>query len=345
MEIPQELLSESPDEAVYRRYFEAKTDPASFKAFIDSLDAAEVEKRNLFIPEIPSSVPARLPEEKFFGKDLHQSIVIRKHPNRTPVFLHSHQFIELFYVLEGQSSQIINDTDFEMKKGDICFIPPNTRHSLNVFDGSIILNLLVRQTTFQTIFHNFLCTDSILSSFIIENMYGSKASDYIIFHTRGNRKVRETILQMYEENKKTDAFTQDMLQLLLNFLFIELMRNCNSLYELPPDVPKNNLMRYDIIKAIQKNYETVTLTDLAEKFNVTSQYASRLIRQLTGRTFTEILLKIRMEQACSLLRDTSIPVGDIAGQVGYENPEHFIRFFKREYGITPGEYRKNTAQS
>lgn len=49
----------------------------------------------------------------------------------------------------------------------------------------------------QFFLDNFLCTDSIISSFIIENMYSSKASDYIIFHTKDNPLVRDTVLKMF----------------------------------------------------------------------------------------------------------------------------------------------------
>ena len=46
-----------------------------------------------------------------------------------------------------------------------------------------------------------------------------------------------------------------------------------------------------------------------------------------------------MQQACSLLKNTKIPIGDIAYEIGYLNPEHFIRIFKRKYNITPKEFR------
>lgn len=355
-DIPKELLAESRDEALYKAYFDAKKDSASLKHFLSTLNPTELIEKTLFIPDIPETTPDILPEEWFFGASRRKNIVIRKHPDYTPVFYHCHEFLELFYVLEGQTEQVINGMEFHMKKGDICLIPPNVKHSISVFDNSIILNILIRQTTFEDIFSNFLRTENILSSFFLSNMYGTKAADYIIFHTGTESApsysapsslatadvIRGLILGMYTENASPDSFSQDMLQADLHRLFIILVRMFSSSYDLPPDVSKNTMLRFDIIRYIQENRFDISLSELADTFHFSTQYASKLIKQLTGRTFTEIVLHMRMERACSLLSDTKIPVGDIAWQTGYINPEHFIRTFKKKYGVTPGEYRHNT---
>ena len=349
-DIPHELIDESRDEVLYKSYFAAKKDAFALKRFLSALNPTELIEKTLFIPDIPETTPEILPEEWFFGTSRRKNIVIRKHPDFTPVFYHCHEFLELFYVLEGQTEQVINGMRFHIKKGDICLIPPNVKHSISVFDSSIILNILIRQTTFEDIFSNFLRTENILSAFFLSNMYSSKAPDYIIFHTdpqnephkQTDDKVRKLILGMYEENMNPDSFSQDMLQAELHRLFIILLRQCSSSYELPPDVNKNTMLRFDIIRYIQENRFDISLYKLADTFHFTPQYASKLIKQLTGKTFTEIVLNMRMERACSLLSDTKIPVGDIAWQTGYINPEHFIRTFKKKYGVTPGEYRHNT---
>ncbi|MCR4940357.1 MAG: AraC family transcriptional regulator [Treponemataceae bacterium] len=352
-DIPEELLKESYDETLYKEYFDAKKNPALLKQFLVKLNPVDLIEKTLFIPDFPETTPDILPEEWFFGSNRRKNIVIRKHPDYTPVFYHCHEFLELFYVLEGQTKQVINGMEFHMKKGDICLIPPNVKHSISVFDSSIILNILIRQTTFEDIFSNFLRTENILSSFFLSNMYSTKAADYIIFHTdlQDGQKtggadnietIRSLVLGMYKETTDTDSFSQDMLQADLHRLFIFLVRKFSSSYDLPPDVNKNTMLRFDIIRYIQENRFDISLDKIAGAFNFSPQYASKLIKQLTGRNFTDIVLHMRMEHACSLLSDTKIPVGDIAIQTGYINPEHFIRTFKKKYGVTPGEYRHNT---
>ena len=51
------------------------------------------------------------------------------------------------------------------------------------------------------------------------------------------------------------------------------------------------------------------------------------------------LVQLRLKMAESLLRDTQLPVGQIANRVGYEDTSHFIRLFRRSLGQTPSAYR------
>ena len=53
---------------------------------------------------------------------------------------------------------------------------------------------------------------------------------------------------------------------------------------------------------------------------------------------------IKLNQACHVLRETSLSNLAICELVGYESPEHFMRTFKKTYGMTPGEYRKKNRE-
>ena len=52
-------------------------------------------------------------------------------------------------------------------------------------------------------------------------------------------------------------------------------------------------------------------------------------------------LSLRMVNAQSLLENTEYNIGEIAEIVGYDNPLYFSRVFKKEYGVSPAQYRKN----
>ena len=60
----------------------------------------------------------------------------------------------------------------------------------------------------------------------------------------------------------------------------------------------------------------------------------------TGMTFREYLLKVRIEKACFLLRNSNMTVNNIAGTVGYTEPAFFYKTFRKEIGLTPDDYRK-----
>ena len=71
---------------------------------------------------------------------------------------------------------------------------------------------------------------------------------------------------------------------------------------------------------------------------------SILTKDSTGRTFLQIIRDIKLNQACHALRETSLSNLAICELVGYESPEHFMRTFKKTYGMTPGEYRKKNKE-
>ncbi len=97
----------------------------------------------------------------------------------------------------------------------------------------------------------------------------------------------------------------------------------------------------EIISFIQKNFVDVTLDTLAEHFHLSAPYLSKYIKEKAGMTFQEAVREERMKKARNQLKYTNDTVETIAAGVGYENVEHFNRLFKRSYGITPVQYRKN----
>ncbi len=96
----------------------------------------------------------------------------------------------------------------------------------------------------------------------------------------------------------------------------------------------------EIINYIQNDYENVTLESLSEAFHLSKPYLSKYIREKAGVTFQEVVKKERMKKARSLLKQTTKTVETIAAEVGYENVEHFNRLFRKCYGMTPVQYRK-----
>ena len=96
----------------------------------------------------------------------------------------------------------------------------------------------------------------------------------------------------------------------------------------------------EIISYIQNDYRNVTLETLSETFHLSKPYLSKYIREKAGATFQEVVKAERMKKARSLLRETNHTVETVAAEVGYENVEHFNRLFKKSYGITPVQYRK-----
>lgn len=145
---------------------------------------------------------------------------------------------------------------------------------------------------------------------------------------------------MYWESVNQTLYFDQMISYTLMLIFGLLIRNYEKSVELPTFTQKTDVQRFAILQFIQDNFSSITLDHISERFHYTPEYTSKLIKTITGRTFTQLLLQIRMEKAQVLLQDTNLSVANIANQIGYETTEHFIRTFKKALKMTPTEYRK-----
>jgi len=114
----------------------------------------------------------------------------------------------------------------------------------------------------------------------------------------------------------------------------------------------------DSIKSIERNKNTLvsqiqeylqlhfreglSLTILADIFNITPSYLSTIFHKEIGEPYSKYLLRMRMETAKAILSNPNYKVQDVALDVGFSSSKHFGSVFKSYYGISPGEFKNNT---
>lgn len=98
----------------------------------------------------------------------------------------------------------------------------------------------------------------------------------------------------------------------------------------------------NILEYIDCHYnEGINLKILSNKFSYAATYICQLFKRNINMTFTEYIVKIRMDRACKLLVTTDKKIMEIASEVGYGDYCYFSKLFKKSNGVTPFEYRKN----
>lgn len=95
-------------------------------------------------------------------------------------------------------------------------------------------------------------------------------------------------------------------------------------------------------KFLEENYANpnLTLEVLSGSLFLNPTYFSRLYKKETGENYVDALIRIRIEKAKSLLRETNKKISDISECVGYPVPKYFYAIFKKHTGRTPLEYRE-----
>lgn len=343
-ELDKFLNEYNEDELMYRDYYHYKIDPCSSENFLKNLDLDLIKERRLIIQEAHTGYsPDFIKEEDYFFRN-RTNIILSKHNRYTPAFTHSHTFLEMIYVYSGKCRQLINGSEIEIKKGDICIIPPEANHSIHVFDDSIIVNVLIKRSTFNDTFLKVLSDENILSSFFSKILFTQHFNNYIIFHTYDNEKIRETLSNLMIEAIENKKYSNKALDNLLMLFFAYLLRDHENDVELPQELENNAKYLTSVLSYIQDHYKNVTLKELSNQFHFSVPYLSKTIKATTGYNFKEITLKIKLNEATELLSQSSLKICNISQLVGFDNNTNFIRSFKKTYGISPNQYRKKTKE-
>lgn len=103
---------------------------------------------------------------------------------------------------------------------------------------------------------------------------------------------------------------------------------------------KKLLLRQTMPQWLEADPAHASLDALAQKLGYSKSYTGSLVREVFGKSFTQMLHKTRCDVASRLLRATDLPVKEIAARVGYENESFFRRLFREFTGKNPLEYRK-----
>ena len=342
--IIDELSAYSKEEIMYREFFRLCKNRQPLTPFFEKYKAESEELSYLIHPE---AIASTTPEDRFISLGRNVSIV--KHPRYFPVFYHGHSFFEMIYVLSGKCRQIFTDREILLKAGDLCIMAPNVTHGIDVSDDSVILNILIRHSTFLDIFINTVRDKTQISMFFLNNIYEKNKVPYLLFHTKGDPVIRNYVLDMYIEQIHLDEYSDRIICSILTIFFTQLMRLHKSHLEISRSTGNKNSYETEIFNYIVNHYDNLTLEQLAEHFHFSVPYCSRLIKKTAGLTFSELQENIRLQQGENYLLYTQMSVNDISEKIGFKNPETFIRMFKRRHRMTPSKYRKiaesNTCQT
>ncbi len=119
---------------------------------------------------------------------------------------------------------------------------------------------------------------------------------------------------------------------------------CNMLelaYMKREAIPNDKHPLDETVMYIKNYYDTdLKSRDICERFNYSRSYLTHEFKSLTGKSFKEYLIDVRLENAKRLLRYSKLSVTEIAFSVGFMDVSYFSNVFKTKVGISPSAYRK-----
>lgn len=103
---------------------------------------------------------------------------------------------------------------------------------------------------------------------------------------------------------------------------------------------KNHLVELAREYVEEHYYKNLMLADVAQKVGISAGYLSTLFQKQLSKGFVDYLNEIRVEHACTYLRQTYLKTYEIAYKVGFRDEKYFSKVFKKIKGRSPSEYRK-----
>lgn len=342
----RELTELNKDEQFYKAYYEAGKKEETLRSFLKKIDKQDAVRRHLVIPNLlPEIISYYMDDGEYFSEEDGRNIFLTRHNRYTPGFIHKHKFFEIVYVYQGECTQNIGTSLLRLQKGDFIFIAPEIYHNVEVFDDeTILLNILLRKASFYQMFASLMKQNDMVGEFFTEGLYNSKRINYLVFHTdtAETAEIPGYILRLYQEQLFHDDCSDQIMIGMMTMLVGIITRHCLGSME---SSLGNNISptseHFLVLNYIQRNLGTVTLSSLADHFGFSISYCSRLVKTSTGLGFNEWKNMLRMRKAERMLQDTDKTVAVISEELGYMNPETFIRSFKKFAGLTPTKYRKS----
>ncbi|UVI28242.1 AraC family transcriptional regulator [Paenibacillus spongiae] len=261
--------------------------------------------------------------------------------------MHSHEFVELVYVIKGEALHCFEGDVYPLKAGDVFIINPNENHTFEFSEGQEIeiVNCLFLPDLIHDACLRELGVDDSMDYFYVLPFLSPDER----FHHRLKLSERETsaILQlleymMHEWDLKRTGYTT-LIRLKLVELFIQLSRIYKDWVSSNRDHSKrrsNHLLVQRINGFLERHYdEKLCVTDLGEMFNISNRQLNRVFKQETGLTVVERVHHIRIEHAKQMLMESEEKVLHVAQKVGYDDPAFFSHLFRRYVGCSPGKFR------
>lgn len=257
-----------------------------------------------------------------------------------PSSLHTHNYIELLYVLQGTAEHTLDDDSQVISKGDYLIVDYGSKHQYSPIGDTpfCVLNCLFSPQLFDKAlsnrFHLQDITDS--SAFNIKYYFLKDRPNKFVYHDIDGH-VRKSLERMLEESKNKDIGYKELIRCQLTILLLEMMRSIKL-----PDIDncENDIVTYITNYTKQHFAEKITLESITKRFHYSLPSISLMFKKQTGLTFREFLQQIRIHESCRLLVTTNESIANIVEMTGYSDTKSFHTIFKRQTGMTPREFRK-----
>lgn len=256
---------------------------------------------------------------------------------------HVHDYIEITIVIQGNLKMHFLGETITVRAGQAVLVDARCAHqNTPLIDPSVAMTIAIRPNILQKLLIEGMPTRGVLTRFLSHSMnHMDFAERYWQFVDIEQNILSGILTGLIGTYSKYEGLSNDLQQSLLQALLLLLMNQSHIFQTNNVHINKFHIRPLDLILYIDEQYRIVSLKNMANFFNYSPNYLSTKLIQTTGYSFQQLVQQKRLDVATELLKKTDISVEKVASNVGYSNPVYFYRLFKRVFGVTPKNYRKD----
>jgi len=265
-----------------------------------------------------------------------KTITIRPHTRFVAFPEHSHDYVEMVYMCAGQTTHRVNGQEIVLRAGELLMLGRHARQSIApAGEGDVAVNFIVRPAFFSGTLPFLGEEETPLRRFVVGCLTGENEDGCLLFRVSDVLPVQNLIENLLYTLLEDIPNRRGVLQMTMGLLFAQLLNHTDTLKL----ETREQSAVFSVLRYVEENYRDGSLGEIASRLHYELPSLSRLVRQKTGRNYTELVQEKRLSQAAWLLRNTNRKVDEIANAVGYENLSYFHRLFAARFGRSPKKYR------
>lgn len=248
---------------------------------------------------------------------------------------HSHNYFEFYFFVEGDVSMQIGKQTYRVRSGDLMLIPPQTPHRLIIHSPKTPYRRFVFWLSREICEH----LAQLSSSYIYVMQYAETHKDYLFqmdpvsFNTLQSKMIR--IL----EEMHADRFGKDeQISLYVSDFLLHINRLVYEQKE-PKNQPINTSLYSNLVEYIEQHLDDdLSLERLAEEFYVSKYHIAHVFKENVGLSIHQYITKKRLSLCKEAIR-AKMNITEVYHTYGFGDYSSFYRAFKKEFGISPKEFR------
>ncbi len=264
-------------------------------------------------------------------------ITLRPHTRFIDFPPHRHDYVEIIYMCQGQTTHLVNGKPIELKYGELLLLSQSALHQVRrAGEQDVAVNFIVLPDFFSTALSAIGEEETPLRRFLVDCLCGQNTGhDYLHFQVSQVKPLQNLVENLIWALLWDTPNRRKVSQMTMATLFLQLMGHMEALStDDGEDAAVLQVLRY-----VESDYLHSSLSEIAGLLHYDICWLSREIKRKTGKTYTQIVQDKRLAQAAFLLKNTDRNISDISLAVGYENISYFHRIFAQSFGKSPRQYR------